>query len=63
MAFYSQKQCVSVLSASLTFLGNNCEIEVNECLSEPCQNKGFCIDELNSFRCECPPGITGMSFY
>ena len=45
----------------LPFLGNNCEIEVNECLSQPCQNGGSCIDELDSFSCRCPLGITGIS--
>lgn len=44
------------------FLGNNCEIEVNECLSQPCQNGGSCIDELDSFSCQCPHGITGISY-
>ena len=46
----------------LTFLGNNCEIEVNECLSQPCQNGGSCIDELDSFSCRCPHGISGISY-
>lgn len=45
------------------FLGNRCEIEVNECLSQPCRNGGSCIDELNSFSCQCPPGITGIVLF
>lgn len=45
-----------------TFLGNNCEIEVNECLSQPCRNGGSCVDELNSFSCQCPLGLTGILY-
>lgn len=34
---------------------------MNECLSRPCGNGGSCVDELNSFSCQCPPGVTGIS--
>lgn len=61
-AFYAQKQFVSMLRCFYIFLGNNCEIEVNECLSQPCRNGGSCIDELNAFTCQCPPGITGILY-
>ncbi|TRY60562.1 hypothetical protein DNTS_026975 [Danionella cerebrum] len=30
------------------------------CLSEPCLNNGTCLDQFNSFRCECSPGWTGV---
>lgn len=60
--FYSHKLFVNLLCAFHTFLGNNCEIEVNECLSQPCQNGGSCTDELDSFSCQCPVGITGTVF-
>lgn len=62
VAFYSQKQFVNMQSFFYIFLGNNCEIEVNECLSQPCRNGGSCVDELNSFSCQCPPGITGILY-
>nr|KAF6506140.1 hypothetical protein HJG63_007958 [Rousettus aegyptiacus] len=32
------------------FEGEHCEINVNECLSLPCQNYGDCEDGVNSFR-------------
>lgn len=62
VSFYTQEQCVNMLCAFHTFLGNSCEIEVNECLSQPCRNGGSCIDELNSFSCQCPVGITGILY-
>ena len=34
-------------------------LESDECLSEPCQNGGTCVDNVNSFSCVCPPGLTG----
>lgn len=29
-------------------------VDVDECASAPCQNGGTCVDEEDSFRCECP---------
>ena len=34
-------------------------LEINECDSSPCQNKGMCEDLINAFRCHCMPGYTG----
>lgn len=33
------------------FTGPNCEIEINECESNPCE-RGDCVDEINNYRCE-----------
>ncbi|NWQ81547.1 FBP1 protein, partial [Columbina picui] len=48
------------------FLGHNCEIDINECFSMPCQNRGTCIDLPNSSKihwciCSCMPGFTGKN--
>lgn len=42
------------------YTGQNCEIEVNECQSHPCQNGGTCIDLVGHYICSCPPGTLGM---
>ncbi|XP_039896049.1 sushi, nidogen and EGF-like domain-containing protein 1 isoform X2 [Simochromis diagramma] len=42
------------------FTGRRCQIDVNECASQPCQNGGTCKDKINSFMCQCPPGYTGI---
>lgn len=42
------------------FPGNNCEIEVNECLSDPCHSGATCVDHLNAFSCVCQDGFQGI---
>lgn len=43
--------------------GPNCEIEINECLSNPCLNGGSCVDELDGFYCTCPLGFIGKIYF
>ena len=39
-------------------IGTNCEIDINECASEPCVN-GDCIDGIARFDCQCEKGYEG----
>ncbi|PIK52467.1 putative sushi, von Willebrand factor type A [Apostichopus japonicus] len=41
------------------FIGSNCEIEIDECETQPCQNGATCLDGVNSFSCTCTEGYTG----
>uniref|UniRef100_A0A8C3RXL4 Sushi, nidogen and EGF like domains 1 n=2 Tax=Chelydra serpentina TaxID=8475 RepID=A0A8C3RXL4_CHESE len=41
------------------FTGKRCHLDVDECLSHPCQNSATCIQGINSFSCQCPPGFKG----
>ncbi|KAG1683688.1 Protein eyes shut [Nymphon striatum] len=36
-----------------------CDENVNECLSDPCQNNGTCEDGIDSYKCRCKPGYSG----
>lgn len=38
--------------------GANCEVNINECDSSPCQN-GDCKDKVGGYVCECEPGFEG----
>lgn len=43
------------------YSGDNCEDDVDECASQPCQHGGSCIDLVARYLCSCPPGTLGMS--
>lgn len=39
--------------------GENCETEINECDSNPCQHNGTCSDLQGNYECQCPTGMMG----
>ncbi|XP_066994976.2 protein crumbs [Anabrus simplex] len=41
------------------YSGIHCDIDFDECLSQPCRNGATCENKINDFRCSCPPGYTG----
>ncbi|CAK1553844.1 unnamed protein product [Leptosia nina] len=43
------------------YYGPRCELDVDECVGEPCLNGATCLNEPGSFRCLCPPDKTGMN--
>ena len=38
------------------YFGLQCDTEMDECGSSPCNNGGRCIDLVNDYSCTCPPG-------
>ncbi|XP_076073923.1 uncharacterized protein LOC143045353 isoform X3 [Mytilus galloprovincialis] len=42
------------------FIGAICDVNVQECDSNPCVN-GDCVDEINSYTCTCYQGFTGQN--
>ena len=43
------------------YTGFYCETEIDECLSNPCQNQATCTDLVADFNCTCSEGI--LVFY
>ncbi|VDI20004.1 Hypothetical predicted protein, partial [Mytilus galloprovincialis] len=45
-------------SCKAGYNGVNCETNIDECASNPCQN-GTCTDKVNGYSCSCYSGFTG----
>lgn len=37
----------------------SCDIDINECASNPCHHNGICIDRLGEFECNCTDDYEG----
>lgn len=40
-------------------LFNRCDVDIDECASQPCKNGGICNDLPGGFSCKCPDEFTG----
>ena len=47
---------VSILRHAVPFSDN-----IDECTSDPCQNAGTCVDDVNVYWCVCDSGFTGYT--
>ncbi|KAM9615892.1 sushi, nidogen and EGF-like domain-containing protein 1 isoform 5-T5 [Morphnus guianensis] len=43
------------------FTGKRCHVDVDECLSHPCQNGATCLNGAGNFSCRCLPGFRGTN--
>lgn len=41
------------------YTGVNCEVNIDDCVSQPCLNGGQCMDDVSGYVCQCGPGYTG----
>ena len=46
-------------SCLLGSAGTLCEINFDDCYSNPCHEQATCVDGLQAFTCICPPWLTG----
>ncbi|XP_040449627.1 cubilin isoform X3 [Falco naumanni] len=57
-------QCLAMISGyfclcNVGWTGPNCTENIDECISNPCQNGGSCTDGVNGYSCECTSAWTG----
>ena len=45
---------------SLTYVGKNCEHNIDECAESPCVH-GSCIDGVAEYTCQCDAGFEGIN--
>ena len=43
------------------YQGNDCEENIDDCASDPCQNEGKCVDGVGTYHCICPAGFNGTN--
>lgn len=43
----------------LGFEGEKCQIDINDCASVSCPPGKVCVDLINKYECQCPPGYKG----
>ena len=52
---------MNVSSLFVGYEGPHCEVDIDECLSSPCQHAARCKDlPAAAYRCHCLPGYTGV---
>ncbi|CAH8290065.1 unnamed protein product, partial [Heterobilharzia americana] len=42
------------------WIGNDCQINEDDCLYNRCENGATCVDGINEYICKCRPGYTGI---
>ncbi|XP_070564995.1 neurogenic locus notch homolog protein 1-like isoform X2 [Ptychodera flava] len=50
---------ISSCTCSPGYIGASCDVQIDECLSNPCKNGAACQDDEDGFICDCPPGYEG----
>ncbi len=52
---YNDYQCICLPGTT----GTHCEVNYNDCYSNPCQYGGNCTDGYQDYSCDCPTGTSG----
>ncbi|KAL9974664.1 hypothetical protein ACROYT_G011727 [Oculina patagonica] len=43
------------------FAGQNCQLNIDDCAPNPCENGGACIDGIQDYSCTCADGFEGRN--
>ncbi|CAL8352694.1 unnamed protein product [Lota lota] len=57
--FASPQMEIFNCTCSAGFTGTLCEADIDECESNPCRNKGTCVNNHGGFYCHCQSGFFG----
>lgn len=55
--FFRMKSC----HCSAGYEGDRCETNIDDCVDHKCTNNATCVDQVESYRCDCLTGYTGES--
>lgn len=53
--------CLLHLISFPVIAGQTCEIDINECVKNPCLNGAICQNSIGSYKCNCKSGYTGRN--
>lgn len=53
--------CFACGCLNVGFVGALCNIDYNECASQPCGNGATCVNGVAQFTCQCPIGWQGLT--
>lgn len=59
LIFIDKEDFQSALSVPWFWFRVPCFADDDECVSDPCLNGGFCLDDINDYFCVCAPGWNG----
>eukprot|EP01052_Picozoa_sp_SAG31_P037374 SAG31_NODE_4817_length_2935_cov_2.091678_2_plen_712_part_00 len=48
-----EQECIVMESTQMVNLTGNCDIDVDECASSPCQNNATCHNYVSDYECDC----------
>jgi hypothetical protein len=58
---YIDETC-SIIYNMWLLQGALCEIDINECETDPCERGGTCVNTPGSFVCHCPKGLVDKQY-
>ncbi len=59
-AAVSDSLCVSSCWCPVGFAGQFCEVDVDDCVENNCENGTICVDGVGNYSCVCPHPFSGQ---